>query len=203
MATQTYTYPPYAKILHLGMATFGILAFLTAEGAEDGSASIGYLLHAYLGLSLAAFVLLRVGLGFAGRQQMRFSSWSPLLRRQWALALEDVRDLLRLRVPERGMHEGLAGLTQAFGLAVFAWMGATGTGMYLLAGGRMHDLFEVVEEIHEVGEALIPMYLALHVGSVIAHSLAGQPIWQRMWRFSANPEPRASHSDEGGFGKLT
>jgi cytochrome b len=203
MDTQTYTYPSYAKILHLGMATFGILAFLTAEGAEDSSTSVGYLLHAYLGLSLAASVLLRVICGCVGQMQMRFSSWSPLSRRQWAMALDDVRNLLRLRVPERGMHEGLAGLTQAFGLAVFAWMGATGTGMYLLAGGRLHDLFEVVEEIHEVGESLIPLYLALHVGSVIVHSIAGRPIWQRMWRFSASPEPELSRFNEGGFRKLT
>ena len=203
MGTSTYTYPVYAKILHLGMATFGILAFLTAEGAEDSSASFGYLLHAYLGLSLAAFVLLRAALGVAGPEQMRFRSWSPLSRRQWGLALDDIRSLLRLRMPERGMHEGLAGLTQAFGLAIFAWMGATGTGMYLLAGGSLHEPFEFVEEIHEVGEALIPVYLALHVGSVIAHSMAGQPIWQRMWRFSANGEPEVSRPNEGGFGKLT
>ena len=81
------------------------------------------------------------------------------------------------------MHEGLAGLTQAFGIAIFGWMGATGTGLFLLGGGPEGELFEVVEEIHEVGETLIPLYLALHVGSVLMHSLAGNPIWRRMWTF--------------------
>jgi hypothetical protein len=84
------------------------------------------------------------------------------------------------------MHEGLAGLTQAFGITVFAWMGATGTGLFLLGGGPESEFFEVMEEIHEVGEALIPFYLALHVGSVLLHSLAGNPLWRRMWTFGGN-----------------
>ncbi len=183
METQSYTYPGYAKFLHLGMAAFGIAAFSTAELAEEGGNSPGYLLHAYLGLSLATFVMLRVVRGFVGPGPLRFSAWSPLSRRQWVLALEDLRSLLRFKVPDRGMHEGLAGLTQAFGLAVFAWMGMTGTGLFLLAGAPDGDLFELVEEVHELGEALIPLYLTLHVGSVVAHSLAGHPIWQRMWKF--------------------
>jgi hypothetical protein len=61
-------------------------------------------------------------------------------------------------------------------------MGATGSGLYLLAGRGGEALFESLEELHELGEGLIPLYLLLHVGSVVLHSLAGRPIWQRMWR---------------------
>jgi len=181
MTAQDYSYPWYAKVLHMGMAGFGITAFLTGEFAEDGANTLGYLLHAYLGLSLAAFVLMRVLRGLIGSGPLRFSDWSPLSRSQWTKARQDLMSLVRFQIPERGMHEGLAGLTQAFGVAIFAWMGATGTGLFLLGGGPESDLFEVVEEIHEVGEALIPLYLALHVGSVLLHSLAGNPLWRRMW----------------------
>jgi len=183
MTMQDYTYPWYAKVLHLGMAGFGISAFLTGELAEDGVNSLGYLLHAYLGLSLATFVLLRSVRGFIGPGPLSFSGWSPLSRGQLKMALQDMGDLVRFKVPERGMHEGIAGLTQAFGIIVFALMGATGTGLFLLGGGPESEFFEVVEEIHEIGEALIPAYLALHVGSVLLHSLAGNPIWRRMWIF--------------------
>ena len=189
MEKQSYTYPLYAKILHMGIAAFGITAFLTGEGADDGSQSWGYLLHAYLGLSLATFILLRLLPGFIGSNPLRFSNWSPFSRDQWVLALQDLRSLLRLSIPERGMHEGLAGLTQAFGLLVFGLMAATGTGLFLLGGGPESDLFEGIEEVHEVGEALIPLYLALHVGSVVVHSLAGSPIWARMWKFRADQKP--------------
>jgi cytochrome b561 len=186
MASRDYTYPLYARALHFGMAVFGIAAYLTAEGAEDGANSSAYLLHAYLGLSLATFVLLRLVGGIVGSGPLRFSDWSPFSPHQWALALQDVWSLLKLRVPERGMHEGLAGLTQAFGLAIFAWMGATGSGLFLLGGRPEGEILEVLEEAHEVGEALIPLYLALHVGSVVVHSLAGRPIWRRMWTLRQN-----------------
>ena len=182
MIKYDYTYPTYAKILHLGMAGFGITAFLTGEFAEDGANSLGYLLHAYLGLSLATFILLRGLRGLAGSGPLRFTGWSPFSRQQWTTARQDIVLLLRRKLPERGMHEGLAGITQAFGLAVFAWMGATGTGLFLLAGPGIEPP-EFLEAIHEVGEALIPLYLMLHVGSVVIHSLAGNSIWERMWRF--------------------
>lgn len=203
MANQDYTYPLYAKILHMGIATLGIAAFLTGEGAEEGTNSLGYLFHVYLGLSLAAFMLLRVIRGFVGSGPMRFSDWSPLSRRQWTLALQDLRSLLQLKVPSRGMHEGLAGLVQAFGLVIFSWMGATGAGLYLLAGGPESELFELVEEVHELGEALIPLYLVLHVGSVFVHLLAGDPIWKRMWTFRADARRHRSKITASNGNHLT
>ena len=199
MNKQEYTYPAYARLIHAGLALFGIAAFLTGELAEDGADSSAYYIHAYLGLSLAACILLRAIVGLAGPAAMRFSSWSPLSRRQWQLASEDVHSLMRLQVPERGMHQGLAGITQAFGLILFGWMGMTGAVLYFLGGGNA--LFEVVEELHEVGEALIALYLAVHVGSVVAHSLAGKPIWQRMWKIGTTAPQKqtkiiSSHNSE-------
>ena len=86
-------------------------------------------------------------------------------------------------MPERSPHEGLSGLTQALGLILFGWMGATGTGFFILGEASHSALFEIIEELHEVGEALIPLYLTLHIGPVLVHSLAGKQIWRRMWRF--------------------
>ena len=198
MTTHDYSYPVYAKILHASLAIVGIAAFLTAELAEDGSASSGYWLHAYLGLSVTVFVFLRAIGGIAGSGCMRFSGWSPLSAQQWRLALQDMRGLARLEVPQRGMHQGLAGLTQAFGLALFAWMGLSGTVLFLIGNGAETRLFEAVEEMHEVGETLIPLYLALHVGSVVLHSVAGHPIWQRMWKFTAYNDPHQSEKTATG-----
>lgn len=193
MTIRDYSYPWYGKLLHLGLASFGIASYLTGELAEDGSSGTGYWLHAYLGLSLAAFVLLRIVRGFAGPGPLRFSDWSPFSRRQWTLALRDLGSLLRFRVPERGMHEGLAGLTQALGIAIFALMAATGTVLLLLAGGPENAVFEAMEEIHEAGEALVPLYLALHVGAVLLHSLAGHATWRRMWTFGSRQVPERAN----------
>ena len=181
MNNDNYSYPTYAKIIHLGIAAFGIAAFLTGELAEDGSESLGYLLHTYLGLSLAAFILVRGLAGFTASESLSFKGWSPFSRQQRSLALEDFRTLLKLGVPERDRHQGLAGLVQALGLIIFAWMALTGTGLYVFGGGIEGEVFELIEEVHEVGESLIPLYLALHVGAVVLHSLGGNPIWKKIF----------------------
>lgn len=178
---QKYIYSTYTKILHMGLAVFGIAAYLTGESAEHGTLSSGYLLHAYLGLSLAAFIFVRIISGFIGPLTLRFSDWSPFSRRQWRLATEDIGILLRLKIPKRSMHEGLAGLVQAFGLAIFCWMGATGCILFLMGSAPESNLFELVEEAHELGESAIPLFLALHIGAVILHLLAREPVWKRMW----------------------
>jgi len=181
MSERNYDYPLYARVLHIGLAVFGITAYLTAELAENGNDSMGYLLHAYLGLSLAAFWMLRVIPGLVGGGVLAFSGWSLFSRKQWSQAVADVRGLFMLRVPERGMHEGIAGLVQAVGLLTFGWMAITGSGLFIFGGEPETDLIELVEELHEIGESIIPLYLALHVGAVFAHSVVGKPVWQRMW----------------------
>lgn len=179
--SHSQTYSIYAKMIHMGLAIFGVAAFLTGESAEHGANSSGYLLHAYLGLSLATFIFLRFIGGFIGTGCMRFSGWSPFSRHQWNQAWQDLNSLIRLTIPRRNMHEGLAGLVQAFGLAIFCWMGATGCILFLMGSGPESSLFELVEEAHEIGEGAIPLFLALHVGAVIVHLLASEPIWKRMW----------------------
>ena len=62
----------------------------------------------------------------------------------------------------------------------------------------LHALLEAVEEVHEIGEALIPLYLTFHVGSVIVHSMAGNPIWKRMWQFRARPGQESTTSPMEG-----
>lgn len=178
-----YNYPTYGKYIHLGMALFGIAAFLTGELAEEGYQSTGYLVHAYLGLSLAAIILSRVVVGCGNSLTMSFRGWSPFSKQQRNLAIEDFRMLLKLKVPKRDNHQGLAGLTQMLGLIVFSWMSVTGTALYLLNGPVETRLFEILEELHEVGESLIPIYLLLHVGAVILHGMGGDNIWKKMFSF--------------------
>jgi cytochrome b len=184
MNTTNYTYTLMAKMIHMGVAVFGIAAYLTAEGAEHGDAGLGYLLHAYLGMTLAFFILLRIGRGYVGSSDMRFENWSPFSRRQLAMAVEDIKGIIRFNVPERGMHQGIAGLVQAFGLIIFAWMGGSGSVMFFIDETTSKNLFEILEELHEVGEGLIPLFLLLHVGAVIVHSAMGKQNWKKMWRFS-------------------
>ncbi len=169
-------YPRWAKLLHLGLAVFGIAAFATGELAGDGPGAWGYLLHAYLGLSLGAVILTRLVVGLGVRGPLGFRAWRPFSRAQLKAAGEDIRALFRGKLPDRDHHDGLAGVVQAAGLIIFCWMSLTGTLLFLLGDGA-----HLVEELHEVGESLIPLYLGLHVGAVLLHSLAGDPVWRRMF----------------------
>ena len=175
-------YPRTTRLVHMGLAIFGIAAYLTAEAAENGSNSLGYLLHAYLGMTLSFFIILRILQGYTGAAEARFSNWSPFSKRQAGIAIEDLKGLARFKIPERDLHEGIAGMVQAFGLVVFAWMSATGGVLFFIDERSNEGLFEIFEELHEVGEGLIPMFLVLHVGAVILHSLKGTGFLKRMWR---------------------
>jgi cytochrome b561 len=106
----------------------------------------------------------------------------PYKKERWLKAWEDVLTLFRFRLPDRPVHEGLAGIVQTFGLLVFTWMALTGSLMFFLlvpeqeARGAVH----AIQEIHEVGEGLIPIFLLLHVGAVILHALSGRDLWHKM-----------------------
>ena len=177
-----HMYPRLFRLVHMGLAVFGIAAYLTAEAAEHGgNSSLGYLLHAYLGMTLSVFIMLRIFQGYIGAAEARFSRWSLFSKRQLHIAIEDMKGLARFKMPERDLHEGLAGMVQAFGLIIFAWMSATGSVIFFIDERSSEVLFEIFEELHEVGEGLIPMFLVLHIGAVIVHSLNGTGFLKRMW----------------------
>jgi hypothetical protein len=56
---------------------------------------------------------------------------------------------------------GLAGVVQTFGLLVFFWMALTGSLMFffLETGLEAEGIIHFVEEIHEIGEGLIPVFI--------------------------------------------
>jgi cytochrome b len=125
---------------------------------------------------------MRIGYGFVGPATARFANWVPYTLERLKLVGDDLFTLAKLKLPDRPAHQGLAGLVETFGLAVFAWMAATGTYMsYFLqpgkkAGGAVH----MIKELHELGESLIPVFLVIHVGAVLLHALAGDHRWRKM-----------------------
>jgi cytochrome b len=170
--------------LHAGIMVLGVLAWLTGEWAGDYKKlhHWGFSVHKHLGIGLTFFLVLRIVYGFVGPPVARFADWAPYNLERLKLAWEDLLSLAKLKLPDRPPHQGLAGLVETFGLAVFAWMAATGTYMsyFLLpaqkAGGAVH----VIKELHEAGEGLIPVFLAIHVGAVLLHALAGDHRWRKM-----------------------
>jgi len=179
-------YDAGSRILHLLLAALGVAAVISGQFAGDyfRRPHLGFDIHQWIGLATACALLLRLAWGLVGPAAMRFSRWLPVTRARLALAWDDLAALARLRLPEHHeRHAGLAGLVQAVGLAAFAWMAVTGVVLfaYLDPGVRAPGWLRAVKELHEGGEPVLLGYIALHVGAVVAHSVAGRPVWRRMF----------------------
>ncbi len=171
------------RFIHLGLTVFGVLAWVTGYFAGDYKrlAHTGFSIHRWLGIGLVLFLAVRLLYGLYGPKQVRFREWVPYTRDRLLLALEDLGTLLKFRLPERALHLGLSGLVQTYGLLAFSWSGLTGALMFffLTPGRKAGGLMHFIKEIHEFGAWLIPIFLAIHLGAVTLHALAGNHLWKR------------------------
>ncbi len=171
--------------LHAGITIFGLTAWLTGDWAGDYKrlSHPGFSLHRGLGICLALFILARLLYGVLGPAQVRWGSLIPLNLKAWLGSVrEDLQSLLRLELPDRPRFWGLKGVAQLFGLLVFSWMALTGSLLftYLEPGRKAHGLLRVIKGMHEVGEILIPIFLALHLTGVLLDALWGRQKWRRV-----------------------
>ena len=172
------------RLIHLGIMIFALSAWLTGEWGEDykKGAHLGFTLHKWLGMGLTLPLVLRLLYGMIGPADLRFSRWVPWTGERLQHAWRGVKGVLLLNPPDRTAHLGMAGIIQAAGIALFAWMAATGSILFLFLepGRRASGPLRGVMELHEAGEGLIPAYLIVHVGAVTIHALFGRQIWRKM-----------------------
>ena len=172
------------RILHLGLLTTGVWAWWIGEDAQDFDKAVhgGYTLHMYVGLTFTGFLTLRLLWGFFGPRGSRFSTWLPYTRERLAYVRDDLRTLLRRKLPEPVTHRGLNAVVQGLGLLLFTWQGASGTLMSILIvpGQRVTGWLDTLQDIHGAASVWIPAYLVLHVGAVVLHAFTGHPIWRKM-----------------------
>jgi len=175
----------FTIFLHFGLMMFGVLAWLTGDWAGDYKKvkHLGFTVHKMLGFVTGLFAAALLFHGFWGPERARFANWVPYTRKRLKMVFEDIRNLFTLTLPDRPPRQGLAGLWEAFGLAVFTWMAATGFFMFLFLapGHKARGLLHTVKELHEFGEWLVPIFLAVHVSAVILHALAGDHRWRKMF----------------------
>ena len=177
----------FIRMCHLAMVLFGIAAWLTGDAADDYKklTHVWFTAHGWIGMGFASSFLLYIAYCTFGPAKSRFSSWVPYTKERLLKVLEDVAGLLKFRLPDRLSHQGLAGLVQFFGVLVFTGIAATGALMFFLLepGGKARGLVHSIKEVHEAGEILIPVYLSIHIGAVLLHSVTGRPVWRRIFFF--------------------
>lgn len=177
------------RLLHLGLAVFGVGAWLIGSGWIGAGAGdydhpdhFWYIQHRWVGITFTVFLLARILWGFVGPASARFVNWMPWTRQRLGWVVEDLRSLRHLRIPDRPTHVGLSGLVEAFGLLVFLWLGLSGlsNAFAITPGIKLTGWPRVIKHWHEIGDVLVPVYLILHVGGTVAHSVAGKPVWKKM-----------------------
>lgn len=176
---------PPVRFWHLAMILLCLAALLTGDGADDYKhvEHAGFLLHGGIGVGVFTAICFYLAYGLAGPKEFRLSTWFPFTKERLGQVGKDLAVLIKFKLPEHKRRQGLAGLVQFFGILVFSWLAATGALMYLFleTGAKAHSIMSAVKEAHEVGTALIPVYLCLHVGAVIAHALTGHQVWREIF----------------------
>ena len=172
-------------VLHAGITVFGLAAWLTGEWAGDYKTLTyaGFELHRFLGMGLSICILLRLLYGVWGPDQVRWSALIPLDLKAWLGSIkEDLQSLLKRELPDRPRFWGIKGAVQLFGLLVFSWMALTGSLLftYLHPGHKAHGAVHLIKELHEIGETMIPIFLALHLLGVLLDALWGRGKWRRV-----------------------
>ncbi|XOF32813.1 MAG: cytochrome b/b6 domain-containing protein [Candidatus Electrothrix sp. YB6] len=173
------------RVWHLLMILLCLAAWFTGELAGDYKKieHTGFLIHRSLGLLVFLSLGFYIIYGLVGPKACRLSGWFPLTGERLRRTGQDLAVLRKFKLPEHKRRQGLAGMVQFFGILVFSWLALSGTVMALSitpgirAGGILHSLMEA----HEAGAVLIPVYLLLHVGAVIAHSLQGDHVWKEIF----------------------
>lgn len=172
------------RILHLGLAAFGVWAWWIGEDAGDYKSMdhFWYSQHMWVGTIFTIFLILRILWGIFGPASARFSNWVPWTKARFMPVVEDIKTLLHLRVPKRPSHVGLAGLVEALGLLAFLWLGLSGVALsfFIAPGSKLIGWPHALKELHEIGDVLVPTYLILHVGATLLHIITGKQIWKKM-----------------------
>jgi cytochrome b len=170
------------RFWHLAMIILVLAALLTGDGAGDYKTieHAGFLLHGKVGVTIFTALCCYFLYALLGPQGSRLSTWFPFTKDRLHQTGRDIRVLTQLKLPEHNRRQGLAGFVQFFGLLVFSWLAATGTLMYFFMerGVKAHGFMHLVKEMHEGATVLIFVYLVLHVGAVIAHSLMKDQVWR-------------------------
>lgn len=178
------------RFWHLAMIALVLMAVITGDGAGDYKKveHAGFFLHGTIGVTVFLALCFYFLYSFLGPQASRLITWFPLTLNRLKQTGQDIAVLFRFKLPEHKRRQGLAGLVEFFGLMVFSWLAVTGTLMFFFMerGAKAQGIMHAVKEAHEVGTALIWVYLAVHVGAVIAHSVTGHQVWKEMFFLEKN-----------------
>jgi len=192
-------YDRLTRFFHLFIA-FGITAqmFMTlvmVHPKPGREANVFFEIHEILGVALLGVLvahwvwsLVRQGVAPIGHLFPWFSG-----KRLGALkadAVNHVKHLTKMSLPETDTPSPLAGAVQGLGLLAATLLGVTGLIILIYAepGQRMVGWLHDVKEVHEAFGPVMWTYLGIHVGAGILHQIVGQEGVASMFAFWRKPQ---------------
>ncbi len=176
--------------LHLGLAfsvTLQLFLSLVMEepGEAEGYGAWAFAAHEIFGLTAFSFAILNwlwVASGRDGGLKHLLPYHPDGLKAVW----QDVKGLLRFRLPQGGAVAGLPGLIEGLGLSVVTVQGAVGFAIFVLlpADGELPETYEWLGELHEAFGSLVWIYWFGHGGMAVCHRLLGDDVLRRISPFS-------------------
>ncbi len=175
--------------LHFGLALTVITQLLTSQFMtppfDVHTTILGkavFSLHEYDGFAVVGIIELH-WLWLAMDQRL-FRHLFPWTLHGFAEVREDLKHLLRGRLPNTGDRGGLPGLVHGLGLLTATAMGLTGLSIFWLlhTSAPPKVIKALLLQLHSLIAYLMWAYLAGHVLLAVVHQIMGYPVIKRMFR---------------------
>lgn len=170
------------RFLHIGLAltvTTQLAVSLLMEPPDKEEASAlartAFEIHEAVGMTALLIVLTHWLWSLLGRADGGLARLFPWRGAALAEVTEDLRQVLRGRLPQGGPRGGLPGLVHGLGLLAVTGMALSGAGMFFLfpESGKPEGVVELFEESHEFIATFVWIYWGGHVGLALLHRLSG------------------------------
>ena len=189
--TNPFAYDRATRWLHLGLAltvTYQLFISLIMDHPRPdrpltGTAALIFETHEWVGVTAFAIVVAHVIWSFIGPAAVRWTGMIPWRPAQWRVLSNDLREMVRLRLPLREEHDGLAALTHGLGLLAVLAIASSGFIYFLFApegGGRPPSFVRTAMGFHEFMSTFVWIYWGGHVGMAVLHRLMGHRVFERI-----------------------
>lgn len=167
------------KLLHFGMAVFVTIELFSSLFMEEstGPPPLSFEIHEWSGMAALSIVLAHwawSAFGAKGVGLNHLFPWGTSGRKQ---ILDELRELISLRMPVSGPEGRLSGLVHGLGLLAVTAIAITGAILFFGMpedGTKLSPFTEGSKELHEFFSIFVWVYWVGHVAMAVTHEIVGR-----------------------------
>jgi hypothetical protein len=180
---------------HIEYSVFIFLEVDDKEIQKDEKEQVSFLIHGCIGTILFFSLCFYFAYGI---HQSHFFKCFPFTRQKLRQSGNDIIALVRFKEPEYRRYQGVSGLIHFFGILVLCWFSVSGIIMqYFIEPDSCVPMRVLkLQEMHIKGKFLIPIYLGLHLGTVILYALSGNHLWKEIFQWKSCFKKNSSEQNE-------